>query len=636
MKWLDKKYLNTNDKTLKEFSFKVLFMFAFVFYLLSPNVFAREKQSYFITNVRSEIELDITNRYYVSETYDVTLNANNKEFIISIPFDKDHGYLTKISDIVVQNEKYTVSRNSDEVLIKIKLDGKNQANQYSKTFNVSYTVDKGADNDKVFDYVEYDLVSRFQASRIASYNFNMKLPKGANSAKVETFIVTEDGSEIPTGKESVVRKLSEGFTLNGSYSSTIENLTGYKLKVALDNGYFDGARDFRSKDLKLLGLYFILMSLCFIIFFFCGKDSTLLYSEKSEIPSLISPIIAKSIINMDVNSKDENKINDEEFKHLSSLLFKWANLGYINIERTFDVEHNINEYKVKKLRDVNNSEMPYFEKMIYDSFFVLAVNDIVDTKLIKDNIELFAECIKYFRTQRNNVKEMVLDYVRQVKANSYDKKARSGQINLMYLSFLSWMLGTGFECFIHTQKISDWIMPSLFLVLIFGLYFFHLDGTNKKRNIYTSLGVLALGYFMTPFNIVGYLILSLTTLFVLFVRKYSFEYELSLDKIKGFKRFLKRVNREKIVNLLDSNPKYFYEAMPYAIALGETEKLVNVCREFKIAMPGWFAGMHPNAYSIEMIATFEKDIDDAIKSIVDSFYEMEHNKVLEINRDIIE
>ncbi|MCQ2749188.1 MAG: DUF2207 domain-containing protein [Clostridia bacterium] len=143
-----------------------------------------------------------------------------------------------------------------------------------------------------------------------------------------------------------------------------------------------------------------------------------------------------------------------------------------------------------------------------------------------------------------------------------------------------------FECSIHAQKFADWVLPITFLLAMFVLYFFVIDGTNKKRNIFSCLGLLVLGYFITPFNIAGYLILSLTTLFVLFVRKYSFEYELSLDKIKGFKKFLKKVNRGKIVNLLNNNPKYFYEAMPYAIALGETEKLVNVCREFKIAMPG--------------------------------------------------
>lgn len=635
MKRLSKLNLNINDKTLKEFSFKVLFMFGFIFCMLSSCSLAREKKSYYITNVRSEIELDITNKYFVNETYNVTLNSANKEFVISIPYDKNHGYVTKISDISVEGEKYSVSRNSDEVLIKIKLDTKNVSNQYSKTFKVSYTVDKGADNDKVFDYIEYDLISRFQGARIASYNFNMKLPKGVNSAKVETYIVTDDGTESLTGKESVVRKLAEGFTLEGNYSGTIENLTGLELKIALDNGYFDGARNPKSKDLKLLGLFAILAALCFIIFFFSGKDSTLLYSERSEIPVLISPIIAKSIINMDVNSKEEDTINDEEFKHLSSLLFKWANLGYINIEENKESNSDIKEYKIKKLRDVNNSEMPYFEKMIFDSFFVLAVNDIVDTKLIKDNIELFAECIKYFRNQRNNVKSMVLDYIRQVKANSYDKKARNNQINIMYLSMLAWSIGTGFELYVHAVKPLDYVMPIVFLLAMFGLYFFFVDGTNKKRNIFALLGLLVLGVFITPISIPGYLILSLTTLFVIFVRKYSFEYELSLDRIKGFKKFLKKVNREKIVNLLDSNPKYFYEAMPYAIALGQTEKLVNVCREFRIAMPGWFAGMHPNDYSIDIVANFEKDIDTSIKTIIDSLNGLQMNNT-EISRDIIE
>ncbi|MCQ2749190.1 MAG: DUF2207 domain-containing protein [Clostridia bacterium] len=323
MKWLDIKYLNSkNDKTLKEFSFKVLFMFAFVFISLANYSFARTPESYYITNVKSEIELDAQNRYYVLETYDVTLNSQNKQFIISIPYDKEHGYLTKIKNIKVEGDKYSISRNGDETLIIIKLNGKNQTNQYSKTFKVSYTVDKGADDVSSLDYIEYDLVSRFQTSRIASYNFRVKLPKSVNSAKAEAFLINEEGLRLDDTGSVKVKKLSDGYTLEGSCSDTIEYLNGLKLKVDLDNGYFENARNAKNKDLKLLGLYGLMMALCFIIFFFCGKDSTLLYSERSEIPSLISPIIAKSIINMDVNSKEEDLINDEEFKHLSSLLFK--------------------------------------------------------------------------------------------------------------------------------------------------------------------------------------------------------------------------------------------------------------------------------------------------------------------------
>ncbi|MCQ2749187.1 MAG: hypothetical protein MJ246_04220 [Clostridia bacterium] len=45
--------------------------------------------------------------------------------------------------------------------------------------------------------------------------------------------------------------------------------------------------------------------------------------------------------------------------------------------------------------------------------------------------------------------------------------------------------------------------------------------------------------------------------------------------------------------------------------------------------------MHPNDYSIDIVANFEKDIDTSIKTIVDEFNEHEKSTA-EINRDIME
>lgn len=48
-----------------------------------------------------------------------------------------------------------------------------------------------------------------------------------------------------------------------------------------------------------------------------------------------------------------------------------------------------------------------------------------------------------------------------------------------------------------------------------------------------------------------------------------------LNKIKGFKKFLIAVEKDKLEALVDENPNYFYDILPYAYVLGITNKYIR-------------------------------------------------------------
>ena len=48
-----------------------------------------------------------------------------------------------------------------------------------------------------------------------------------------------------------------------------------------------------------------------------------------------------------------------------------------------------------------------------------------------------------------------------------------------------------------------------------------------------------------------------------------------LNKIKGFKKFLIAVEKDKLEALVDENPYYFYDILPYAYVLGITNKYIK-------------------------------------------------------------
>ncbi len=63
-----------------------------------------------------------------------------------------------------------------------------------------------------------------------------------------------------------------------------------------------------------------------------------------------------------------------------------------------------------------------------------------------------------------------------------------------------------------------------------------------------------------------------------------------LGKIKGFKRFLENAEKEKLESLVEENPKYFYNILPYTYALGVSEKWMKQFESMALEAPDWYTG----------------------------------------------
>lgn len=63
-----------------------------------------------------------------------------------------------------------------------------------------------------------------------------------------------------------------------------------------------------------------------------------------------------------------------------------------------------------------------------------------------------------------------------------------------------------------------------------------------------------------------------------------------LGKIKGFKRFLENAEKEKLEALVEENPKYFYNILPYTYALGVSEKWMKQFESMALEAPDWYSG----------------------------------------------
>lgn len=82
-----------------------------------------------------------------------------------------------------------------------------------------------------------------------------------------------------------------------------------------------------------------------------------------------------------------------------------------------------------------------------------------------------------------------------------------------------------------------------------------------------------------------------------------------LGKIKGFKRFLETAEKSRLEALVNENPEYFYDILPYTYALEVSDVWMKQFEKIDIQAPDWYGG-----YSTFSVNEFNHFINDTMRS----------------------
>ncbi len=83
-----------------------------------------------------------------------------------------------------------------------------------------------------------------------------------------------------------------------------------------------------------------------------------------------------------------------------------------------------------------------------------------------------------------------------------------------------------------------------------------------------------------------------------------------LGKIKGFKRFLEIAEKEQLEALVNENPKYFYNILPYTYALGVSDVWMSQFETIALQAPDWYDCSGPF-----MVYDFNVFMDNTLKEV---------------------
>ncbi len=473
---------------------------------------------------------------------------------------------------VLSGHKNDISTYSSGVQIKIG-DPDRYAKEY-ETYKFRYEiVTRDLDLDGL-QMLFLNIISGNWEENILRVEFSITMPKPFDRNRL-MFDSPAGLTKESTGPFTVV---VTGNTINGSYADTLHPGEALTVQLMLGNDYFKFP-DINQKAILgmiIAGITALISVICFYVF---GKDDPVVETVEFHAPAGITSAEVGVIIDGVANDGD-----------VISLILDWARRGLITI--TDDEKDLI----LTKKADLEENHR-HFETIMFERLF--KKGDTVVVSSLEG---------KFYNTIRKT--EEALDrYFDKETRNIFTKQSLWAQFIGVVLSFLPITLmaailvyqyefdgghvflvgmftvptiiaSTGILIYMETNKYSHkWYTKSLLILLstvLFGIACFTLL-------VVTSLVDAAIGY-----SIGAILFNSLLIFCVLFMKKRTEYSNQLLGQILGLRNFILVAEKDRLQELVDENPYYFYDILPYAYALGLTNVWNEHFKDLTIEPCDWY------------------------------------------------
>lgn len=116
--------------------------------------------------------------------------------------------------------------------------------------------------------------------------------------------------------------------------------------------------------------------------------------------------------------------------------------------------------------------------------------------------------------------------------------------------------------------------------------------------------------------IIGIICVTVIMLFVKIIPKRTPYGNKIFGKLKGFKRFLETAEKPQLEALVNENPEYFYNILPYTYALGVSETWMKQFETIAMQAPDWYIGY--NTFDMHEFNHFMNDTMESAQSAMSS------------------
>ena len=537
---------------------------------------------YGISSYNVNIKISSDNVYEVTETIVADFYVPKHGIFRNIPTRYD-GQKVKITDIYV-SEQFTQSKSGGELILKI--GDPNAVLNGQQEYIIKYKFNMGRDKNEGYDLFYFNIIGDGWDTTIENVRFNIEFPGFFEKSDVSFYT----GSYGSTNTGNVYHEVA-GLRITGSVPRLNPN-EGLTANVVLPESTFAGESD-NNNSMFYSAAAWVLCGLLILFAWYIwntkGRDPLLYPSVQFSPPDGMSPAEVGYVIDGVVDNRD-----------ITSLIFYWADKGYLDIS-----ESGKNEFlfiKLKEPETTNAFETFMFHKLFeYGKDNWVSTNDLKqefyeDIPIIKTQIKEKFEGDKKLFTRESTVWSGILYVLSGIPAllmlvsvieglPSFDALIPavvmfigtlvSGAVIIQTLK--KWNIFTRFG------KISRSVLFVMFIVIFFAVCFvFAFALEDGFSAIYHSKGYIATEAFRTSLATFAMFIFSAAT-----IKRTEYGHS-RLEYLLGLKNFINEAEMDKLRQMIDDNPEYFYNILPYAIVLGVEKKWAGKMDGIVVPPPDYY------------------------------------------------
>ncbi len=588
-------------KNFLKYSVIILILLAF----FTSNKSLASTSEYTIESYNIDMVVNENNTFDITERINVNFNVAKHGIYRKIPLKnivRRSDGTSSINNVEITNidvnEKYTVSRDGMYRIIKIGDKSRTYIGKHS--YVIKYKYDIGKDPLKNADELYFNLIGDKWDARIDNITFKITMPKAFDKSLLG-FSAGESGSSDSTNISYKV----EGNVITGAYSGKLYPGQALTVRLTLPEGYFL-PKNILKDNLFIVGTVSISIFISFLLWRKYGKNENIIERVEFYPPEGLNSAELGTIYFGDPNNKT-----------IISLLIHLANEGYLKIE---ELNSEKDKFKIIKLKEYD-SENEY-EKIFFDGLFnpkdtlkeFLEIRQLTSTQNISEEeatkqvlernkreevTESQLTCEFYLTIEK--VKEKLNDIQKKVFINDTEKIQKL----IILINCFIWSITLYPVIIEYSEMFNIFFITAIILLIIFYCYFLCKNIVNNSKTsakvfksiaitilvgfllLGTCLGINALARYLTTF-IIGFIGNIIITLFAMNIPKrtpYGIE---MLGRIRGFKNFLETVEKEKLEMLVQENPTYFYDILPYTYALGISNLWIKKFETIAIQEPNWY------------------------------------------------
>ena len=542
--------------------------------------------NFIIEDYNVDITVGEDDVYQITETIKVHFTSSSHGIYRTIPYnvtlDRDGQKSTFVAGIddfkMLSGHKYKKESGPG---FNIRIGDPDKYEAEDTVYKLSYRYDMKGDHLKDADEMYYNIVgTSWEAKSIDHVSFKVTFPKAIDPSKVG--IKTAKGARVPF-------ECTDDLVITGETSE--DTLGGLTIRAVLPEGYF-------TKQEGASNILFYIMTLIMaliagagvLIWRKHGRDPKIIETEEFYPPKGLNPAEVAYLEKQSLSGND-----------VVSMLLLLADRGYLKISEKETTKglrkKTVKTYEITQLKEYDGDgagEAKFIEGLFLGGGRSVVTMDDLQNSFYKTVGEVEDEITEKYEG-------MMYDE----KAGKYAKILKgAGICSLLLFMILSKFLN-GSPWLLDGEIILSIVMYSFAIALLIGGFIGLSAKINAtKKGIFGFIGWpaaiiagLALSYLlqvMVGVQVIPFLI-GIVLCFVLMIigqlcERKTDEYIDLLGKIRGFKRFLKVAEKDRIEMLAEQDPSYYYRTLAFAFAMGITAVYARNFASLATRPPQWYDG----------------------------------------------